>query len=858
MVDDDENKVVVSEMDSRSNWEVGGIYILQDESSPQNDIAIKVTEVRTTNGGVELKFEEPALHEVIDSIDVEGKEEVYGYFYPEEGVTPQMQTFARAETNGSVPLFQKFNVDKEWEGINFNGTFEVRSLDYELASEETVRGIDKAKVILNCGFTGTVEYSAPLKKEIQLPLGTVQALLPYGIVASGDVSLNFDSEGKVQVSFAVHSGVGGVYEKEEGFTPKVNIDAGLTNVKLEGDMKLYVVVAPEVSFLKIRIIGMEGDFGVGFGGSAEIFDDDPLQMCMDGNVYQYMVLSFVVGPEYAKVYDYEKILKDKDNGTIQQLHIEETGIVEECTRLKGTCQGTVVSSFDNAPIANVKVEAEDSEGSLVKTVMTDDAGKFKITSLDPGQYTLYFSGSDHESKDINVTIEKNDTTEVAVTLEPIEKNDCGITVYVTDQSGRKVSGATIKVILDGSTIKTVTADENGSYSFTSLASGTYMFNVSKSGYMNNSATIEVSDGKTETVEITLQEEVTAAEVGNYQGYVTNAEDQSPIEDVCVVLSRAGATVDIVTTDISGFYQSKDIPVGEYNISFSATGFETKTETVIIKKDITATVSVSLESSKEELGAITGYVKDNQRELVISGATVKAILDGNVVGIAITDSSGYFEITNLKPGSYYLDISAEGYNGLNFGFPLYEGEINHSEIGMNRDQDSIMGTYKGYVKSAYDGTPIAGATLELVWVDSNSVEIEVVDTITTDENGYFEGKPVRVNRQYNVRVKAEGFNELSGSAFVSEEYELDNIELRPNNVEFDLWLLDSETGSTINDRVYVDFDSLAYWWSREHTKVDLYPGDYILKLQSAEKYEDRTVSVTITLDTKDVHVYVTKK
>ncbi len=59
--------------------------------------------------------------------------------------------------------------------------------------------------------------------------------------------------------------------------------------------------------------------------------------------------------------------------------------------------------------------------------------------------------------------------------------------------------------------------------------------------------------------------------------------------------------------------------------------------------------------------INGAITDEVTGLPVSAARVEAYDSANqLVGYAVTDSSGYYEIMDLSPGSYYLVVSRAGY------------------------------------------------------------------------------------------------------------------------------------------------------------------------------------------------------
>ena len=61
--------------------------------------------------------------------------------------------------------------------------------------------------------------------------------------------------------------------------------------------------------------------------------------------------------------------------------------------------------------------------------------------------------------------------------------------------------------------------------------------------------------------------------------------------------------------------------------------------------------------------ISGYLKNNADEELISATAILYFeKDSVLTGYAITDESGYFQISNVAPGNYYLQFSYLGYKG----------------------------------------------------------------------------------------------------------------------------------------------------------------------------------------------------
>lgn len=114
-LDEDTQTVTVSDVAAVNGWKEGGVYILQNEYFPENDIAVKIVSIENTGKNIIIHYEEPALEEVIESLDVQGSQVEEGIFIPEEDVNmiPEENLRTRASTSGSVDLFKKYRMETE-------------------------------------------------------------------------------------------------------------------------------------------------------------------------------------------------------------------------------------------------------------------------------------------------------------------------------------------------------------------------------------------------------------------------------------------------------------------------------------------------------------------------------------------------------------------------------------------------------------------------------------------------------------------------------------------------------------------------------------------------------------------------
>ena len=240
--------------------------------------------------------------------------------------------------------------------------------------------------------------------------------------------------------------------------------------------------------------------------------------------------------------------------------------------------GTVTDAETNAAIAGATV----SVASPSVSATTDASGKFTLTGLPDGTYTLQVTATGYNPGTQSVTVSGADVTGVAITLFPTAATYT-LSGTITDSgTGTGLDGATVTLTLPDSTTQTTTTSAAGLYSFTGLAAGTYDLAVTASGYQDGSATgIQVSADTTQDLALDPAAPATYTLSGTVQ-----LSDQS-------AGSYDGATVKIVTggtgqatTDASGAYQIAGLAPGTYQVEASKTGYGKLTVTVKLSSDKT--------------------------------------------------------------------------------------------------------------------------------------------------------------------------------------------------------------------------------------------------------------------------------
>jgi outer membrane receptor protein involved in Fe transport len=95
--------------------------------------------------------------------------------------------------------------------------------------------------------------------------------------------------------------------------------------------------------------------------------------------------------------------------------------------------------------------------------------------------------------------------------------------------------------------------------------------------------------------------VHAHNAGNIRGNVTDAKNGNPLAGVVVQIK--GSLIG-TSTDLNGKFELKNIQIGNYELAFSLLGYKTLVQNVVIKENITDTLSIYLEESLIDLKEVT--------------------------------------------------------------------------------------------------------------------------------------------------------------------------------------------------------------------------------------------------------------
>jgi len=336
----------------------------------------------------------------------------------------------------------------------------------------------------------------------------------------------------------------------------------------------------------------------------------------------------------------------------------------------GSISGFVVA--DGKPVAGACVQLSMNNKTIATTSSTH-LGSYEFDGLSAGLYTVQTcltSASPYTNAIIPNAIQV--VQGKASRDENLRLSLAGsISGTVTDAvTNAPVAGVCLTAYLtsdqyDGS--PTATTSNDGSYTFTNLATGSYRIATclsSASSYANTtldesvSAPTEISGAN-----------IALAQGGSISGTVTDSTTGAPLGDIYVFVSlKSGGTFyqySSYTTSSNGTYTVSNLPPGTYTVGGSsqvaASGtdytFVTPTSAVVQADSTTSGVNFSGVAD----GSITGRVTDatSGRPLDHICVSAKRTTGENLYPSypATTSANGTYVLVALYPGTYLVSICA---------------------------------------------------------------------------------------------------------------------------------------------------------------------------------------------------------
>ena len=212
----------------------------------------------------------------------------------------------------------------------------------------------------------------------------------------------------------------------------------------------------------------------------------------------------------------------------------------------------------------------------------DANGNYTLNNVPAGSVTVTANASSYQSSSqtLSVTAGANSAQNFQLT----QLSTGGIVGRVTNISnGAAISGATVSVA--GQTTST---NSTGNYSLTNVSTGTYSVTATKSGWGTQTKSATVATGVNTNVSFQMSTS------GIIKGTITTSTGAAVAGATINFSGGSIATNKNVTSSSTGTYSSGWIPIGNYTVTVTNSGFTTQQKSVTITSGATTTVNVTLQ------------------------------------------------------------------------------------------------------------------------------------------------------------------------------------------------------------------------------------------------------------------------
>ncbi len=464
-------------------------------------------------------------------------------------------------------------------------------------------------------------------------------------------------------------------------------------------------------------------------------------------------------------------------------------------------KGVVTSEADGTPIAGAQVlvfgspDVSLTKKRVLRETRTNEAGEY-VLQIRPGSYILrasargfnseFFDGQTNRSTaDVVVVAADSHSTGIDFSLSSRSTIAGTVTAQAT---GLPLAGAIVEAFkesanLDAASTKAgfrARTDSLGQYLIEDVPAGKFIVVSRAPGYLHefyNEQTLKIDADILQVIADTTIDGIdfTLEHGGSISGMVATEEDSTPVAKALVRVFDSNSDRHIVTyTNRDGEYKIGGLPTGSYQVQVMARDFfpefydnaRKRADATLVDvtvPDETPDIDFYLTKHVDKEGTIAGRVVSQEDESPLHGAVVVAVSPGKrVPHLTFTGPEGYYRITDLPPGRYYVFAWDEGFVGEFFRNAKLFKNADVVIVGRNRPTDGIdfalkpiesRGLYaiRGRIQSTNQNRPIEGILVHA------RLDDDVLVNAVTDANGDFVLSGLAAG-EYKVEATGAGYTD----------------------------------------------------------------------------------------------------
>jgi 5-hydroxyisourate hydrolase-like protein (transthyretin family) len=410
--------------------------------------------------------------------------------------------------------------------------------------------------------------------------------------------------------------------------------------------------------------------------------------------------------------------------------------------LPGSVEGVVTVAGSGAFIARTNVELRliSSSGPVVASTLTDTQGRYRISSVPAGSYTVVATNRNYGNDSSAISVQPSVTAFANLQLSPVTANVSG---RVTNSDGSLPLVNTLLRLADqnGVVIAEVQTNVNGNFVIEGLLPGEFSLTAINQDYRSSVMSFTASPNNPSVVNFNL-----VAIPSLFSGVVTDADTGKSIVGAIVeTFDLLNRPVAAALTNINGFYTIAGLSEGTYTLRASAQGYGSIARQSTLLVNDTKIENFALPGNPAAISGTITIVGNGP----LSNASVNVYDEnGVIIGNGSSRADGTYFIGNLPAGTFTVTADTISYLEQSTQLTLARGE-NRSGVNFAL-RPGADGDITGQVSDSRTGNPLAGVRIQLFDIEGN-----LVTEITTNEAGVFSLLGVPAG-SYELRVSAEGY------------------------------------------------------------------------------------------------------
>ena len=411
----------------------------------------------------------------------------------------------------------------------------------------------------------------------------------------------------------------------------------------------------------------------------------------------------------------------------------------------------------NRPIEGVVFEILDSNKNIVDKITTDKDGIAVTKELPLGAYTYREveapKGVIKDTQEKKFKLNRNGNVVTVTVKNNLERGV--LSIFKVDENGNYLEGVTFTLVDEnGKEIDKKTTGKDGIVKFENLLPGKYNFKETDAPVnvvpKEEPQTIEITVDKL-NVDVTVENELSK---GSLQ-IVKTDENGNRLEGVIFeILDSDKNVIEEITTDKNGVAVSKKLVLGTYYYREKEAPKGVVKDTKEYQFKITENDQIISKEIVNELerGSLSIFKVDENGNF-LKGVTFTLVDDkGNEVDKQVTGEDGLAKFENLLPGNYnFKEVDAPVNVVKNENPQPIEITVDKLNVDVNVENDFARGILR-IIKTDTAGNKLPDVTFEILDSEKN-----VIDTLTTNEEGIIETKKLLIGKYYFREISAKNPN-----------------------------------------------------------------------------------------------------